>query len=286
MKQLLFFAAIAISISGFSQKINNKLNFQKGQKLEMTTLVNSVITQEVMGQSMEIKVNATITRSFDIEDVNAAGATIEHKVKRVQVNFEGMGQSQSFDSEKEADMKSDMGKGFEKSLKNKYKMTVDQNGKVTSVKLDDDNPNKAGKKDDADMMGSMLSQFSSGLEPPKIGDASDFRILPDRELGKGDTWTDTTNNGKKLYTVSDISDAGVVLNYTEDVDTKKKQEAMGMEISISTKDKSTGKVVLDRKTGLLKESTTTITSEGFAEMMGQSVPMTTKVNKTVTVKGL
>ncbi|MBD0332221.1 MAG: hypothetical protein ICV66_06160 [Chitinophagaceae bacterium] len=286
MRRLFFLIAIAINISGFAQKVSNRLNFPKGQKLEMTTQVNSVITQEMMGQPMEIKVNATITRNFDIEDVNANGATIEHKIKRIQFNFDGMGQSHSFDSEKESDMKGEMGKEIEKNLKKKYTMTVDQIGKVTSVKLDDDNPNKSGEKDNADMMDAMMSQFAAGLKPPSIGDVIDLKILPDREVGKGDTWTDTANNGKKIFTVADITSTDVVLNFTEDIKVDRKQEAQGMEITISSNDKSTGKVVLDRKTGLLKESTSTTASEGTTSVMGQSMPLSTKLTKTVTVKGL
>ncbi len=58
-----------------------------------------------------------------------------------------------------------------------------------------------------------------------------------------------------------------------------------MELKISSKDKTTGKIVLDKKTGLLKEKNSTTASEGTMEIMGQSVPMTTKITKVVTVKG-
>ncbi|HVE60897.1 MAG TPA: hypothetical protein VNA26_03710, partial [Chitinophagaceae bacterium] len=88
MKQLFLVAAIAFSTTGFAQKINNKLTFQKGQKLEMTSKVNAVISMEMMGQAMESKIDATITRLFDVEDASNNGATIEHKVKRIQMNFE------------------------------------------------------------------------------------------------------------------------------------------------------------------------------------------------------
>ena len=143
MKQFFLVAAVAISVTGFSQKINNKLLFQKGQKLEMVSKVNSVVSMEMMGQSMDTKIDATITRSFDVEDVANGAATIEHKMKRMQMSFESpMAGSQSFDSDKEADMKGDGGKAMEKALKNKYSMTVDAGGKITAVKSDDDNPNK------------------------------------------------------------------------------------------------------------------------------------------------
>lgn len=290
MKQVLFVLLFTISITAFSQKVSKQLNFPKGQKLEMVTEVKSVMAQEMMGQSMEFNINAVVTRMFDIEDVTPAGAVIEHKVKRMQFNFDGMGQSQSFDSEKEADMKGEMGKIVEKSIKNKYTMTVDQSGKITTVIADDDNPNQPAAKEDADMMGNMMSQFSSGMDIPKIGDVSDLSILPNREVGKGESWIDSLTKdkdekGKITYTLSDITDNELLIDFTEEKSLVKTQETQGMEITISTKDRTTGKIVLDKKSGLLKQSNSTTNSEGTVEVMGQSMPMTTKVSKTVTVKG-
>src|SRR5829696_1148173 len=134
MKKLLLFFSIFLSMAGMAQKLNHQLRFEKGTKLEMVTTVNAVVTQ-AMG---DMKVNATVTRLFDVNDVLNNTAVIEHKVKRVQFSMENpvMG-SQSFDSEKESDIKQDMGKAMEKALKNKYTMTVDATGKVVSVKQEE-----------------------------------------------------------------------------------------------------------------------------------------------------
>lgn len=281
MKKIFLLASVAFTFNAFSQKVNNQLSFQKGQKLEMEVKVNSVISQ---GMGGDTKVDAIITRSFDVNDVANSNATIEHKIKRVQVNFEApMMGAQSFDSDKEADMKSEQGKQMEKVLKNKYSMTIDATGRVSAIKTDDDNPNTDSKN--ADMMANLLGQFASGLEVPKVGDKSDFAILPSKELGKGDNWTDSSQNAKAVYTVSDINDNEIIIDYTETGKTEKKQEAMGMEILISSTEKSTGKITLDRKTGLLKTKTTTINSEGTMEVMGQTVPVTTNTTRTITVKG-
>lgn len=281
MKKFFLPAALAITLNGFAQKVTNQLSFQKGQKLEMEVKVNSTISQGMGGDS---KVDVTINRIFDINDVANGNATIEHKIKRVQINFEApMMGTQTFDSDKESDMKSEQGKQMEKALKNKYSMTVDATGRVTAVKKDDDNPNPESKTDD--MMANMLSQFASGIEVPKIGDKTDFTILPSKEVGKGDSWIDSNNNVKAVYKVTDLTDNEVVIEYTEDGKTERNQEAMGMEVKINSTDKSTGKIILDRKTGLLKSKTTTINSEGTMEMMGQTVPMTTNTTRTITVKG-
>lgn len=287
MKQFFLVAAIAISVTGFSQKVPNKLHFQKGQKLEMVAKVNSVISMEMMGQAMDTKIDATITRVFDVNDVTNGAATIEHKMKRMQMNIEApMAGTQTFDSENEKDMKGEGGKAMEKALKNKYSMTVDAGGKITAVKADDDNPNKTESAEGADMMSGAMAGMAAGMELPKAGDLSEFKILPEAGAAKGESWTDTTGGNKAMYTVTDITDADILINYTEEGTTEKTQEANGMELKISSKDKTTGKITIDKKTGLLKEKTGTTTSEGTMDMMGQTVPMNTKVTKVITVTGL
>lgn len=287
MKQFFLVAAVAISTTGFAQKVSNKLTFQKGQKLEMVSKVNSVISMEMMGQTMDTKVDATVTRLFDVNDVTNGSASVEHKMKRMQMNMEApMAGAQSFDSDNEKDMKGDAGKAMEKALKNKYSMTIDPSGKITSVKADDDNPNKAAKAEGGDMMAGAMSGMIEGMELPKVGDLSEFKILPDAGATKGASWTDTTGGNKAVYTVTDITDADILIDYSEEGTTERKQEANGMELTISSKDKTTGKITLDKKSGLLKEKTGTTTSEGTMDMMGQTIPMTTKVTKVITVKGL
>ena len=157
MKKLFLLVAVAAGLSGLAQKNGSKLSFPKGQKLEMTAQTKAVITQEVMGQAMDMNVNSTIVRSFDIEEVNNGTARIEHKIKKLQFAFDAMGQTQSFDSEKPEDMKSDLGKNLEKSIKNKYSMSVDETGTILNVKYDDENPNaEDSEKAESDIMRNMM----------------------------------------------------------------------------------------------------------------------------------
>ena len=289
MKNVLLLALVAFGLNSAAQKAAVKVSFQKGQKLEMVGQTNAVVTQEIMGNAMEMKINSTITRSFDVEDVAANNAIIEHKVKRVQFNFEGMGQSQNFDSEKEEDMNGEMGKSVEKTIKNKYKMTVDQAGNVVSVKQDDDNPNPTGNNESADMMSQMMSQFAEGLEVPKAGDKTAFNVLPAGGVTKGQSWTDSLTTGEKgfvKYTVSDINNSEVIIDYSAEGTLTKTQDAMGTIATVNMKSKTSGKITVDRKTGLLKQKTILGEGKGAVEVAGQSIPMTTKVSGTIAVKAL
>ena len=285
MKKVVLSVAVLFSLAGQAQKVGNKLQFQKGQKLEVLTTIKSA--SEMMGQSIDI--NMASTRVLDVADVAGGNATIENKIKRLQVAFDGMGQNKTYDSDKEEDRNGEMGKSFEKGLKNKYTMTVDPYGKITAVKADDENPNT--KKDSSggqDMMSGMMDGMMEGFELPKVGDAIEFAILPAKEVGKGDTWTDSTSANKEesrkaTYTVSDINSNEIVLDYTEDVNLKTTKENMGMEVAIDKHDKNTGKITLDRKTGLLKQKTVNTQTSGTASVMGQEIPLDSKTTKTIVV---
>ncbi|MGZ3979178.1 MAG: hypothetical protein ACXVKT_17060, partial [Flavisolibacter sp.] len=90
MKKILFMAAFGVSVTGFAQ-VNGKINFPKGQKIEMTTETKKTATTELMGQSMESTLNSSVTEVFDVVDVTAGGATIGHTVKHLVFTANGMG---------------------------------------------------------------------------------------------------------------------------------------------------------------------------------------------------
>jgi len=58
---------------------------------------------------------------------------------------------------------------------------------------------------------------------------------------------------------------------------------MGMEVAIDKQDKNTGKITIDRKSGLLKQKTVTTETTGTASVMGQEIPLDTKSTKTIVV---
>lgn len=287
MKKFFLFAALAFTAPAFAQKAGGKLKFPKGQKLEVVSEAKIISSVELMGQSMETTVNTMTSEMYDIEDANDNGAKIEHKVKRLTFNTEGgMAGSQSFDSEKESDMKGDVGKALEKTIKNKYTMQVDANGKVTEVTADNKNPNPSSSDDEMSKM--MSSQLGLNAEVPKAGAKTIFAVLPAAGVAQGDTWTDTlTLNGRfssTVYKVTSVSSSEILLDYTEDGTIKTTQEIMGQEAVINGTDKTTGTIVLDRSSGLLKKRTGTSERKATMEAQGMSIPVSAKTSFTITVK--
>lgn len=286
MKKLFLIMVMGAGLSGLAQN-TAKLNFPKGQKLEMTALTKAVISQDVMGQTMDMNVNSTIVRSFDIEDVSNGTARIEHKIKKLQFAFDAMGQAQSFDSDKPEDMQSEIGKSLEKSIKNKYSMSVDPTGTIVSIKADDDNPNPERQSDD--VMTNVMGQFAEGLEVPKTGDIISLKVASQGNLTKGKTWTDSLageEKGMVTYNVKDVTGSEILIDYTSEGTTKRKQEVGGgMEVDVNITNKTTGMITLDKKSGLLKQRTVDSEGTGTMEVMGQKIPMKSKITGTITVNG-
>ena len=278
MKKLFCAVLLVSSLTALSQTVNNSLAFEKGKKLEMTVTVNSNMAS--MGNTT---LAAVIERSFDVEDVINGNAIVEHKIKRVKFDMQSMMGNESFDSEKESDMKGQTGKALEKTLKSKYSMTLDASGKVVAVKLDDDFK-AAQEQKGADMMANMIGQMADGFKAPAAGDKSIFSILPSREVKKGDKWTDTIPGGIVNYTVEEITTDIITLSYTEEVKLESTQEMMGQEVKMVTNDKTTGTVILDAKTKLLKEKSGNSEATGSIEVMGQNMPISTSSTKKWTVK--
>ncbi len=289
MKKILLAAILSAALAGNAQQTPGKLSFQKGQKLEMVTETKKSSSMELMGQAMESVITSTLTQVYDVESTDDAGAaTIEHKVKRLLFNATGgMGGDQSFDSEKEGDLKGEMGKLLEKSLKNKYKMTVDPSGKISSVKADDDNPN-AKKDEQSEAIAAMMStQMGFNLGLPIEGSVASFKILPARELKLAEAWTDTSSgNGIKTttnYKVANMQEDIIVLDYTEAVVTDTKQQLMGTEAAFHSVDDAVGQISVNKHTGMLVKKTATINTKGTVEAQGMTIPVSAKTSVTVTI---
>ncbi len=278
MRKILLAVALFTTSLSFAQKTGNTLSFQKGAKLEMTYHVKS--SSQAMGDT---KLDVTVVRSFDVEDIVDGNAVIEHKIKSIRFEMESMLANESFDSEKEEDRKGDIGKALEKTLKAKYTMTLDPTGKVVAVESEKAEKEKQSAPQEQILL-SMIEQVAGSIKPPAVGDKTEFSVLPSKELSVGESWTDSTQNRQTVYTLKAINEEEILLSYTEKLNTEQNQEFGGMSVTISSADHTTGFIKLDKATGLLREKTASTQSEGTMSVMGQSMPVNSTISKTWIIK--
>lgn len=289
MKQICLVVFTVLATIGNAQTVNGKLHFQKGQKFEVYTQLNRSSQQEMMGRSMESSVSSAITAVLNVDDVAGAATTLGSSVRRLKFDMSFFGREENFDSDNAEDMKSDIGKMMAKPLNTKYQMILDEKGVVTAAKELEADGKKKGNDQAAGMMGMFMGNMNvSGT--PKAGDPSIFKILPDREVAKGESWTDDVKdaNGtrKTVYSLSNITDSEILIDFTEDAKMDMKQEMMGQQAAMSINSKSNGKIVLDKTTGLLKQKTFVTHSEETINAGGMTIPSNSKMTTTITVKAL
>src|SRR5262249_40853382 len=125
------------------------------------------------------------------------------------------------------------------------------------------------------------------VQPPLKGGASFFKVLTEGDSKKGETWIAKadTDEGKSntTYTLTDITDSTIVIDFNGTSSTVSKAEMMGLETVTTMNNKFIGKIILDRATYIIRQKTVTTESTGNTEAMGSSMPVTSKTTMLITV---
>jgi hypothetical protein len=88
------------------------------------------------------------------------------------------------------------------------------------------------------IISSLLKDVIDLVQPPQKGKSSFFKVLPDSAKGKGSTWTESyeNENGKfnAAYSISDITDSTIVIDFAASSVTITKATMMGTETTTTT----------------------------------------------------
>lgn len=271
MKRIsLLFSVLSLTATlSFSQS-SGKLNLQKGQKLDVTTKSSSTITQEMMGQVIEITADVNSLNAVAVNDIASGNYDLTNTLLHIDFNASAMGRDMSYNSDKKEDRDGEMGASFKDLLNSPKKFTLTANGKLQSME-------KKKSEQDAMMMG-MSGDPSKAIE-------TTFLILPNTQTGF--SWTDSSTEGitKKTmtYTVREIKDKDAIIDIKGVINTSGTNEVMGNEVKVSTKGTAVGDQTLDLETGIVKDYNLTVESKGTSEIMGQEIPISSKVITKTTV---
>lgn len=268
-----------------AQKVSGKLSFEQGKTLTITVDVKNTIAQQAMGQSIDFNITGNATHFYTATNVAEDFFTLHHEAKQMSFAFDGMGAKRNFNSDNKKDMDGQLGEPIKKLLSQKYDLIIDPAGKAVMV-----NPEKfeTPKTDERlVVIVNMLKDLTGIVNPPQKGTNSFFKVLPDNEVGIGDSWTveNNTENERSttVHTLSAITDSTIVVDFTSKATTTQKGEMMGMETSTNMKSTTTGKIILDKTTGIIKEKTSTTDATGNTEAMGNSMPVTGKMTIKIVV---
>jgi hypothetical protein len=247
----------------FSYAQNIKINTDR--VLKMTTTMT--MSGEQMGNEYSSDIITTSTLKITGADDKNYKAT--STVTRMTMKSNAMGQDINFDSDKKEDMDGQIGQMVGKN--------VNQPTEVLISKETGDQKKVEEKEDGG--MGMM------GADGDKGGSAF-FYVDPSKKVG--DKWTTTTDadgiKTTKNYILKSITGnvAIIDLDFSSKGNTTKEAMGQSMDMTIDTKGKSS--IEVDINTGIVKKQIADVDNNMVMEVMGQSMPMVTKIKSTTIIE--
>lgn len=282
MKKIFVFVLSIISFVAFSQLPSGKIVLKKGMHFMVESKSDGTITQEMMGQSMEMTLENSTVISAEVKDFKNNNYNITQTLTSVKSKFSGMGQDKTFDSDKKEDMDGEAGAMY----KDKFNVPKDVIVSNEGVNVTPADTAKAQAANGANAMSEMLGAMGGGQD--NIAGAL-FLVIP---AGKkvGDSWVDsTTNEGvkmKRTYTLTSIANKVATVSVIGILDINKTMQLQGMDMNTAMTSKINSVVLVDVVSSIQKENKSTTDVSGTIDVMGQSIPITSKINSLTTVKSL
>jgi len=263
---------------GYSQAQNIKL--KKGQTLNIST---STVQSIDMGMGGQMENNSKSNSVIEVTDLDKGSYFTTTKLNKLVLNMEGMGQSQRFDSDNPEDKNSEMGKTLGEAIGKEVKVTVDNGtGKIMVAK-----PADPEKPKEENPLEGLMSMFGDAERDGAMVDVV-FLVVPQGKKA-GDSWSDSTEmRGKsrvfKTYTIKEISGELAKIGLVSNMAGATSTEANGMQIDVNIKSKSDGEILVDPKTSIVKKINQVTDIEGTMDVMGQSMPIISKVTLEIVIK--
>lgn len=279
MKKIISFtASFVIAQLMMAQTNTNAILLLKGQKISVN---NDVTIDADLGMGMQLNSVTASINSLQVKDSDTNNYTISNTLTKLKINMNMMGQNNTYDSDNKDGNNADMAKIFDDKMNKVNDVMIDKTTgaviapKQAVIKDSDEDANNISEN--------MMKMFSNTSDVAVVEGA--FEILP---TGKktGDSWADTSKTADtktiRTYTLQSVTGNEAVMNIETTVKATNKLDFQGMEFEINTDTKTTGQVLFDISTGMVKKRDTVSDITGSFQMMGQDMPITAKTTtKTV-----
>ncbi|MGZ8556758.1 MAG: DUF6263 family protein [Chitinophagaceae bacterium] len=270
----------------YGQSVSGKLSFVQGKMINIDIKIKSTVTQQAMGNAIDFVADGYTLHRYKISATTGDNTTLYHDAYKIAFNFEGMSQKRTFNSDNETDMAGQFGDPVKKILDKKFEMTIDPFGTVKTVRPEKMEPVIADER--LTIVLNMLKDITDVVYPPQKGDASFFKVLPAKETAIGESWTDSlqdeTGKFKTNYNLSSITDSTIIVDFNGTAVTVSNAMMMGRETITTLNSISSGRIIVDKTSGIIKEKKINTESHGNTEAMGGTMPVSAKTTITILVK--
>ncbi|MEP6712157.1 MAG: DUF6263 family protein [Ferruginibacter sp.] len=277
MKKGILIISIFLSATSYAQKkqsASKSILLSKGQQITITT----TSTQNAeMSMGMSMKNTSTTVNKLTVLEAVKNDYKISSTLTKMTFSADMMGQQKYFDSDKKEDRDSETGKSF--SLEIPKNGTLDKNTGIVVLEQEDSLSNDKGDNP----LGGMMTSLIKNNDAVTISGA--FLILP---AGKkiADKWADSSSaEGMKTvnnYTIESIEKNIITIILNTTVSGSTSMEAEGSQFNVTMNSVSSGKIVVDSNTSLVKKRIANADIDSNIEMMGQSMPVTGTATTTTT----
>lgn len=265
------------SLSG--QPSVGKLNLKKGQEIIVQLGVVNNRFQTAGAQVINFKLTGSAVHKYVVTDITPNHIKLHHELQSIKFDFDGMGQKKGFDSNIEEDLKGTFGPYIKDLMARKYDFEVDSFGRAMLVPAF--NTPSPKPDDKLVIITDMLKPLMELTEPPQLGTGF-FAVIQGSPISQGLKWSEgivsKTEKSNTTYIITSMTDTTILVNLNITGTCNSASEMMGHITKTSENKAGTGKVIYDRKTGLIKEKTVTIDSNGATEAMGGTVPINGKLS--------
>ena len=285
MKKITFLLFSIVFISTAFAQTTGNINLSKGQKFSVDNKITAATTQILMGQSMESNAEVITKYSIEVKDIKDNNYNLANTFTKLKAKVSAMGNNMNFDSDKKEDMNGEYAASFKDIINNPKTVVIDRSGKV----LHTTNAETKTAGVQPDIMKMMLENLLGDPEENGYGTDLAFVSTPSKIIA-GYNWTDSSSKEgiqkSTTYTVKEIQGTEAVITITGILNTDVKSQMQGMDIVNKSKGNLSGEEIVDITTGVIKQRTTTLESQGTVsvELQGMEIPMTTKVVFVSSVK--
>lgn len=246
----------------------SKVTLAIGQKIVMKSTDSTNNTQKRGEEKMDMKTYSSTVSEYEVIGKSATGYTLKTTLQKIYVNFDGFGQKMEFDSEDPKKQEGMMADQIKDKVGKADTIEITLDGKKVDEEGDDKGKGK-GKGQGRRMM-RMMDQQSGNIE-------NAFLFVP-AEAKEGNGWkkddSKETLKSQTIYFVEKINGQIAEISFkkkTKGTRTlKREQGEMVMEID----NLSSGTLLVDMTTGLVKSFQEEENTNTKMNMMGQDMPST------------
>lgn len=268
MKQL-FYTCIVLLISSSltAQSLKPwKVGLPAGKQFNVSTTMNAKISQEVMGQHIDIDMDVNTADSVLVKSETINSFNLSKVTAKMKMNMTAMGKEVNFDSDKKEDMESEMGQKLKEKLGVAVEATVNEKGQVKIL-------SEKKEENAADAMSSIMPMNNDSAAVAGL-----FLIPPQQSLKQGESWKDSVSSPEmsilNTYTFDKTENGIASISFSTVSNTTGTATTNGMEVTVKLKTETSGTLKVSTKTGLVLERKATMKMEGTSEVMGMQIPIT------------